>query len=167
MFSSKKFIAAMIALTAMGAATAQENTNTAKPSAAADTVNPIHHPSAWTLALPLGEHKTAIVDTLAYNYQRQAIPSMQNDAFVTTGNLGGEGQSLILFQRDKSRDFFFSDALIPWISTAEKQKFYNVYTPMTVVSYNLGGNRENNQDRLRATFAGNVNRRIGIGAHFD
>ncbi len=157
----------MIALTAMGAATAQENTNTAKPSAAADTVNPIHHPSAWTLALPLGEHKTAIVDTLAYNYQRQAIPSMQNDAFVTTGNLGGEGQSLILFQRDKSRDFFFSDALIPWMSTAEKQKFYNVYTPMTTVSYNLGGNRENNQDRLRATFAGNVNRRIGIGAHFD
>lgn len=38
---------------------------------------------------------------------------------------------------------------------------------MTLLSYNFGGNKKSNQDRLRAIFAGNVNRRIGVGANMD
>jgi hypothetical protein len=153
------------------AAIAQDITSTpasvAAGKAAADTVSTLHIPTAWTLSWPLGEHKEAVLDTIAYNYQRQAIPSMQSDAFLTTGNLGAEGETLILFNRNNPDPFFFSETLTPWMNTFETQKFYNVYTPMTLASYNFGGNRENNQDRLKVQFAGNVNRRIGIGAHFD
>ncbi len=134
---------------------------------AAQPADTVRQGGAWTLVYPLGQHTASTIDTLLYNYQRQAIPSMHTDAFLTTGNLGAPGETLIYMERRDRSAFFFSDALRPWMQTGEDQKFYNVYIPMTLASYNFGGNRESNQDRLRATFAGNVNRRIGIGAHID
>ena len=123
--------------------------------------------TAWTLIFPLGLHKEAVVDTILYNYQRQAIPSMNSSAYATTGNLGAEGQTQIFFERKKTSDFFFKDALNSWMPLPENEKFYNVYIPMTLLSYNTGGDKKSTQDRLRAEFAGNVNRRIGVGAKMD
>lgn len=128
---------------------------------------PVRHPSCWRLIAPLGLHKAAEFDTLPYNYQRQAIPSMVSDAYATTGNLGAEGQNQIFFDRPARNEFFFLDALRPWLPTYEKQRFYNVYIPFTQLSYNMGGGKQNSQDRLRVDFAGNVNRRIGLGAKMD
>lgn len=127
----------------------------------------VRHGSAWTLIFPLGQHKPADMDTLLYNYQRQAIPSMQSDAYLSTGNLGAPSHTLIYIDQQQPGAFFFDRNIDHWMQLGHKQKFYNVYVPMTLASYNFGGNRESNQDRLRATFAGNVNRRIGIGAHID
>ncbi|MCM1319846.1 MAG: putative porin [Muribaculaceae bacterium] len=127
----------------------------------------VRRPSAWTLVSPLGLHQSAEMDTLPYNYQRQAVPSFVSDAYATTGNLGAEGQNQIFFDRKGRMPFFFFDALRPWLPTFDKQKFYNVYIPFTQLSYNMGGGKQNSQDRLRMDFAGNVNRRIGIGAKLD
>lgn len=123
--------------------------------------------SAWTLDLPLGMHFPSTIDTLTYNYQRQTIPSMISDAYASQGNLGGEGINMLFFERPYYSKFFFNDAIAPWIPSFEKTKFYNVYVPTTILSYNFGGNKENAQNRLKADFAGNVNRRIGIGAFID
>ncbi len=123
--------------------------------------------SAWTIDLPLGSRIPSTIDTVTYNYQRQTIPSMISDAYASQGNLGGEGINMLFFDRQASTPFFFNDAVAHWIPTFEKQKFYNVYVPMTIASYNFGGNKENAQNRLNAVFAGNVNRRIGVGAHVD
>lgn len=123
--------------------------------------------SAWTLSEPLGVHYPAPIDTLLYNYQRRSIPSMQSDAYATTGNLGAEGIDMIYFDRLPVSDFFFRDAVERWLPSFRKQKFYNVYIPMTLLSYNGGGDRYDSQERVAATFAGNVNRRIGIGGDID
>lgn len=129
-----------------------------------DTVRP---GTAWTLTFPLGNHIESTIDTLTYNFQRSSIPSMVTDAYATTGNLGTEGINLIYFDRQPRSTFFFQDALDAWIPTFRKQKFYNVYVPTTILSYTFGGNKLNHQDRLRTDFAGNVNRRIGIGGMID
>ena len=123
--------------------------------------------NTWTVDKTLGTHYKSTIDTLPYNYQKQAIPSMVTDAYATTGNLGAEGQTQIFFERNPHSDFFFNDALKAWMPSIETTKFYNVYIPMTLLSYNFGGNKKSNQDRLRAIFAGNVNRRIGVGANLD
>ena len=123
--------------------------------------------NAWIVDKTLGTHYKSTIDTLPYNYQKQAIPSMVTDAYATTGNLGAEGQTQIFFERNPHSDFFFNDALKAWMPSIETTKFYNVYIPMTLLSYNFGGNKKSNQDRLRAIFAGNVNRRIGVGANMD
>lgn len=123
--------------------------------------------SAWTLSFPLGLHIPSDIDTLTYNYQRRALPDMVSDAYATTGNLGAEGINMIYFQRPQRNDFFFDDALYPWLITGAKQKNYNVFIPTTIVSYIFAGTRDNHTDRLKADFAGNVNRRIGVGAFAD
>ena len=138
-----------------------------QPGKTTERETPEKQGSAWTLDLPLGIHFPATIDTLTYNYQRQTIPSMISDAYASQGNLGGEGINMIFFNRPGFSKFFFDDAIAHWIPTFAKQKFYNVYTPTTLLSYNFGGNKENAQNRLNAVFAGNVNRRIGVGAHID
>ncbi len=123
--------------------------------------------SAWRLTWPLGNHEKADIDTLLYNYQRGFIQAMNSDAWATTGSFSAEGINMIYFDRPQTSAFFFEDALQYWLPTFEKEKFYNVYTPMTLLSYNFGGNRYNHNDRLNGIFAGNVNRKIGIGANID
>lgn len=123
--------------------------------------------SAWTLTFPLGDHVESTIDTVTYNFQRSAIPSMVTDAYATTGNLGAEGINLIYLNRPSRSTFFFKDALDAWVPTFNKQKFYNVYVPTTILSYGWAGNKQTHQDRLKVDFAGNVNRRIGIGGSLD
>lgn len=123
--------------------------------------------SAWTLTTPLGEHKKSTIDTTLYNYQRQWVPSMRTDAYATTGALGAPGIDMLFLNRKSTSTFFFDNALDEWLPSMGSMKFYNVYIPMTLLSYNFGGSKINHQDRLNLQFAGNVNRKIGIGAHID
>ncbi len=123
--------------------------------------------SAWTLTYPLGTHELSTIDTLLYNYQRQFIPSLNSDAWATTGVFAGEGMNLIFFQRPQRSSFLFEDGLRHYLPTFDKEKFYNVFIPMTLLSYNFGGGRETKNDALQATFAGNVNRKIGVGANIN
>ncbi len=127
----------------------------------------VKEPSAWTLTYPLGFHIPAAVDTAQYNYQRRSIPTMASDAWATTGNLGAPGLNLLWFEREKPSGFLFYDALGFWMPSFAKQKFHNTYIPTTILQYNYCGNSENHQDRLQGDFAGNVNRRIGIGGFVD
>lgn len=122
---------------------------------------------AWSLIEPLGLREPVSIDTLLYNYFRQAIPSAVSDAWTTTGNLGAEGLNEIWSERQPVSDFFFRDALYPWMLTADKMKFYNSRVPMTLMSFNASGGRETAQERLRAIFSGNINRRAQIGANID
>ena len=137
-----------------------------KPDLKPDTVKK-RQSSAWTLVYPLGQHQESTMDTLLYNYQRIAIPAMYSDAMATTGNLGSEALNMIYNQRPGFSPFFFDRALDIWLPSLHRQKFFNVYKPMTLLSYNFGGNRDNHTDRLAAQFAGNVNRKIGVGAFLD
>lgn len=127
----------------------------------------VKEPSAWTLTYPLGFHIPAEVDTAQYNYQRRSIPTMASDAWATTGNLGSPGTNLLWFEREKPSGFLFYDALGFWMPSFAKQKFHNTYIPTTILQYNYCGSSENHQDRLQADFAGNVNRRIGVGGFID
>lgn len=128
---------------------------------------PLGKPTAWTLNTPLGTHSASTVDTLLYNYQRDFIPSFKSDAFATTGTLGSEGINMIYEKRPAPTTFFFDDALYYTLPSLKTFKMYNTYIPMTFLSYNFGGNKQNHADRLNAIFAGNVNRNIGIGAFID
>lgn len=132
-----------------------------------DTVKKERRSSAWTLAFPLGQHVESTIDTALYNYQRIALPAMYSDAMATTGNLGTEALNMIYFERPAQSAFFFDQALAQWLPSLGGQKFYNVYTPMTLLAYNFGGNRDNHTDRLTAQFGGNVNRNIGVAAFID
>ncbi len=122
---------------------------------------------AWKVLQPLGLHEESTIDTLVLNYSRQSVPSEVSDAYATTGNLGAEGLNLIYCERKPMGDFFFSDALSAWLPSDSKMKFYNTRIPMTLLSYNTGGGRDNSQDRLSTTFSGNINKRAQVGILAD
>lgn len=123
--------------------------------------------NAWTLSWPLGTHLESNMDTTLYDMSRQFIPALSSDAWATTGTFAAEGINMIYFNRPERSQFIFNDAIEHWIPTFRKEKFYNVYIPMTLLSYDFGGNRDNHNDRLKTVFAGNVNRKIGVGANLD
>lgn len=124
-------------------------------------------PRAWKIIPPLGLHEPSTIDTLLYNYFQQSVPSEVTPAYATTGNLGAEGETMLFFERQARSDFFFRDAISAWIPSIETMKFYNTPAPMTLMSYNTGGSRDNSQERLKATFSGNANAKTQIGALVD
>lgn len=122
---------------------------------------------AWKMLPPLGLHEPATIDTLLYNYYLKSVPNDVSLAWATTGNLGAQGMNMIYFERPVMSDFFFHDPLAHWLPEKGNHKFYNTRVPMTLLSYNFGGGRENSQDRLTTVFSGNVNKRFEIGANID
>ncbi len=125
------------------------------------------NPSAWQIIQPLGLHKPADIDTLYNSYYHRFIPSAVSHAYATTGNFGAEGIDMIYFNRKQTSDFFFRDALYAWIPDETTHRFYNTPTPMTLLSYNTGGGRQNVQDRFNAQFSANANKRTQFGAMID
>lgn len=123
---------------------------------------------AWTIMPPLGLREPSGIDTLLNDYARRSVPSeVVSPAYATTGNYGTEGINMIFFEREPMSDFFFHDALSPYIPGLKTQRFYNTRQPMTLLGYRTGGGREQAQDHLNMDFSGNINARAQVGAMFD
>lgn len=123
---------------------------------------------AWKLIPPLGLREPATIDTTIINYARESVPSeVVSPAYATTGNFGAEGINMIFFEREPISDFFFFDALRPYLPSERTMKFYNTRIPMTLLTYNSGGGREAAQDRLKGVFSGNINAKAQVGASLD
>lgn len=122
---------------------------------------------AWKMISPLGLREPAAIDTSMINYATEFVPSAISPAWVTTGNYGSEGLNMIYPERVQLSSFFFKDALEHWMPLGSKMQFYNTRIPMTLLSFNTGGSRDNSQERLQATFSGNINRKAQIGAMLD
>lgn len=126
---------------------------------------PVGASYAWTAEGPLGERTPAPMDTLTYDYFLKSIPSAVSPAYATTGNMGAEGLEMLYFRRESTSNFFFRDALRHWIP--QTTTFFNTRIPMTLLSFNTGGGKEDSQDRLKMTFSGNAGPRWQVGANLD
>lgn len=122
---------------------------------------------AWKLVPPLGLREPASIDTVFENYSLEFIPQEVSYAYAATGNYCAEGREMIFMNRTPMSDFFFNDAISAWIPSESKAKFYNTRIPMTLLSYNFGGGKENGQDRFSTIFSANANSRTQVGAMID
>lgn len=144
---------------------AQEST---MPSAGKKKKGQVIAPSyAWHITDPLGLRTPAEIDTTYIDYHNAQIPSARSIAWATTGNYGASGQNQIFTERPATSNFFFEDAIETWLPTTANQTYYNTRIPMTLISYNTGGNKYSNQDRTKILFSGNVNERLQAGAAMD
>ena len=151
----KKFILALSLLLITVAATFAEKKVVLEPS------------YAWNISTPLGLRLPTTIDTIPDNYAQRFVPSMGSDAWATTGNYGTQGLNMIWAERPLTSNFFFVDAIERWLPSEKNMTFYNTRTPMTLLSYNTAGSRDNTQDHLGARFSGNINRKAQIGALLD
>ncbi len=162
-----KFIIAAVFL-AVGAlvATAQSSSSSSQPSKGKKGVK-IEPSYAWTIDETLGSRTETEIDTSFVNYHLHAVPTQHSLAWATTGNYGAAGQDQIFFNREYGSDFFFEDALAPWLHSTQGHVFYNTRIPMTLISHTTGGNKYSNQDRTMINFSGNANKRLQVGANLD
>lgn len=129
---------------------------------------PVVAPSyAWRMLSPMGLREEADIDTLFQNYSRQSVPSEISSAWACTGNAVAEGMNMIFDERPAMSDFFFRDAVASWLPSLAGTKFYNTRIPMTLLSFNTAGGRDNGQELLRAVFSGNINAKAQVGAMLD
>lgn len=120
---------------------------------------------AWTVSEILADRTAAQVDTAMENYaQSVAIPSFQYGTIsAVTGNLGGSGRNMNYFERQQPANFFFNDAMLPYIPAVSSTPFYNTRIPMTLASFNTGGSSETTQDWLKVRLSGNINSKAQVG----
>ncbi len=162
-------MAALLSGASVTAQTKMESGSTATPSSKQEKASweeAIADQKAWTVSNVLARRRTAVVDTVMENYaQSVAIPHMQfGDAAAITGNLGSEGKFMNYFQRPQESDFFFNDALYPYLPRVENTPFFNTKVPMTLLSFNTGGGSQTTQDWLKARLSGNINKQAQVGA---
>ncbi len=158
----RKIIASSLLILCAIALPAQRNDRTTAPPK-----KPVAPSYAWRMIEPLGLREPTPIDTLPDNYGQESVPSMVSDAWATTGNFGAEGLNMIFSERSPMSDFFFMDGLEAWLPSSRTMKFYNTRIPMTLLSYNTAGGRDNAQERLKATFSGNINAKAQVGALLD
>ena len=122
---------------------------------------------SWRLTPELGMMYPERLDTAFLNFYRTDIEDSFATSYNYLGNFGSPGQSRIYFDREERPDFLFMKAYDHFNVSPEKMRYFNTQIPFTQVAYLTGGSKPNAEDRLKATFGGNINRRIGLGASID
>ncbi|MGL4293566.1 MAG: putative porin [Bacteroidales bacterium] len=122
---------------------------------------------SWRLTPELGLMYPAALDTAFLNFYKTDIEDSFATSYNYLGNFGSPGESRIYFDRMDRPDFMFMKAYDRFNVSPAKMQYYNTQIPFTQVAYLTGGSKPNAEDRFKATFGGNINRRIGIGAAID
>ena len=98
---------------------------------------------AWKITPPIGLKEPATIDTLYLNYSLDFVPQTVSYAYAATGNFCGEGRNMLFMQQQPISEFQFHDPVRHWLPSERKIKFYNTRIPMTLLSYNFGGGKQN------------------------
>ncbi|MBF1584098.1 MAG: hypothetical protein HXO28_11775, partial [Prevotella sp.] len=104
----------------------------------------------WTIDERFGDRKAAVPDTLSYMYMNSNLTYGKRGEYNTLGNLGSPRQNRIFIDRPATSEFFFLDPYDMFIVQPNNFQFTSTLSPITVLSYNTAGNRNNGEDRFKA-----------------
>lgn len=121
----------------------------------------------WTVDERLGNMYRVPVDTLPHNFQNENLTDGANGEYNFLGNLGSPRQSRIFFNRPSSTQFIFLEPYSAFYVPPQGLKFTNTKSPFTNLTYHKGGNKRNGEDRFKAYFSVNANKRLAFGFNID
>ena len=122
----------------------------------------------WKLEERLGNIIPAEIDTMPHHYQNTNLTSGFNGHYNHLGNLGSPRLTRLFMDRSFTNDqFLFVQPYDFFYTTPSNFLFTNTKSPITNLSYHSCGSQENGEDRVRAYFATNINKKAGIGFKFD
>lgn len=95
--------------------------------------------------------------------------SMESRALsiVYTGNRYSPHQVEAFFDRRQQHDLLFLNAYSTIIEDASQMHYYNTRIPFTMARYSNSGSNVMENDHLVLDFAGNLNKRMGLGTKLD
>lgn len=117
----------------------------------------------WTIDRKFGDIIPAEIDTMPHLYPTTTMNTGRFGEFNTTGNNYTARQNRIYIDRPLGTQFIFTEPYSYVYTAPDKLHFTNTLSPLTNLSYDNCGNKTDGEDHLRAKFAVNAGKRIGVG----
>lgn len=121
----------------------------------------------WTVDERFGDRFAAVIDTMPHMYMNSIFTAGMRGEYNIIGNLGSPRQNRIFIDRQQPTQFSFMEPYDYFITPVQQFHFTNTLSPITNISFNTCGNSTNGEDHLKALFAVNAGKRIGLGFKFD
>ena len=122
---------------------------------------------AWTVDRRFGDVIPAQVDTIPHLYQNSIFNTGLYGEYNSTGNNYTARQSRIFIDRPNISEFYFTQPYSFTTVEPDQFLFLNTLSPFTNISYDECGNKQNGEDHLRAKFAINAGKKLGVGFDLD
>ena len=107
------------------------------------------------------------VDTLQHDFQNTNDTGGPTGHYTYLGNLGSPRISHIFFERKDPEQFFFLDPYDFTVIEPEDVVYTNTKSPFTNLTYYKQGGSSDGEERFKAYFAVNANKRLGFGFNID
>ncbi|MBQ0073776.1 MAG: putative porin [Prevotella sp.] len=120
----------------------------------------------WTID-KFGDITKQVPDTAVHLFMNSVFNTGTYGEYTTTGNQGSPRISRIATDRRYTTRFAFVEPYSYFVTDPTDLRFTNTLSPMTHLYYNSAGNRDNGEDHIKALFATNVNKQIGLGFKFN
>ena len=117
----------------------------------------------WTVDRKFGDMKPAVIDTMPHLYMNTIFNTGLHHEYNSTGNNYTARQNRIFIDRAETSQFMFTDPYDYVYKAPEQLHYTNTLSPVTNLSYDNCGDKQNGEDHLDAKFAVNVNKRTGFG----
>ena len=121
----------------------------------------------WTQDPITGIHYSQIPDTSHLDLGNRQTMQGKSLGLVHTGNLFAPHYVMNLFDHRRDNDFLFVNAYSLFAKRPEDIFFFNTKLPYTTAGYLTSGSSTRSNDRLLLNFAGNIDKRIGLGTFLD
>lgn len=125
---------------------------------------------AWTVDGRFGIVQPAAFDTIPHLFQNEAYTDGMYGQYNFLGNLGSPRLSRIFTERKSGTfngQYIFADPYDFFLTQPDQLLFTNTKSPFTNLTYHECGGKQTGEDRFRALFAVNVNKRLGLGFKID
>lgn len=125
---------------------------------------------SWTIDSRFGTVKPVPFDTIPHDFQNENLTGGKRGSYNFLGNLGSARIGRIFTEQDKTMfgsQFIFERPYDFFLTQPDQLLFTNTKSPFTNLTYHKAGSSQNGEDRIRAIFATNVNKRLGVGFKLD
>lgn len=126
---------------------------------------------AWTIDSRFGAVCPTPYDSIPHLFPNEALTDGIRGHYNFTGNVGAPRISRIFTDHtvNSFRDgqFLFATPYDYFLRRPDQLLFTNTKSPFTNLTYHECGNKQNGEDRIRALFSTNVNKRVGLGFKID
>ena len=121
----------------------------------------------WTIDRKFGDITKTEPDTLPHLYPNTTLSMGKYGQYNTIGSNYLARQNRIFIDRPASSQFYFTEVYDQAIRQPDQLHFTNTLSPITNLSYDNCGDKTDGEDHLRALFAANFGKRLGIGFDID
>lgn len=123
--------------------------------------------TSWKIDRQFGNRTEVPVDTLQHDFQNTNDTGGLTGHYTYLGNLGSPRISHIFFDRKDPEQFFFLDPYDFTVIEPEDVVYTNTKSPFTNLTYYKQGGSSDGEERFKAYFAVNANKRLGFGFNID